>query len=208
MPITNPSRSVRALATGAALVTCSLASAGGPSPLLFSTLDAASGFASLGSTTGTFSYAGPSTSMDIPLAIGGGSGYGAAEAYGVAGGLPGFDIDLFIVSIATTATYTSGVALFLQFTVTLGNSAVFNDLSIFSGYASTWTLNSVGLVDGDTINAGTHTFVGSFLYSGTGITSYAVGFILGQASASAVPLPGAAGLAAIGLAGMSRRRRR
>jgi hypothetical protein len=75
----------------------------------------------------------------------------------------------------------------LQFTVTLGNSAVFNDLSIFSGYASTWTLNSVGLVDGDTINAGTHTFVGSFLYSGTGITSYAVGFILGQASASAVP---------------------
>jgi hypothetical protein len=207
MHITNPSRSVRALATGAALVTCSLASAGGPSPLLFSTLDAASGFASLGSTTGTFSYTGPSTSMDVPLAIGAGSGYGAAEAYGVAGGLPGFDIDMFIVRIATTATYTSGVAS-LQFTVTLGNSAVFNDLSFFTGYASTWTLNSVGLVDGDTINAGTHTFVGSFLYSGTGITSYAVGFILAQASASAVPLPGAAGLAAIGLAGMSRRRRR
>jgi hypothetical protein len=207
MHITNPSRSVRALATGAALVTCSLASAGGPSPLLFSTLDAASGFASLGSTTGTFSYTGPSTTMDVPLAIGAGSGYGAAEAYGVAGGLPGFDIDMFIVRIATTATYTSGVAS-LQFTVTLGNSAVFNDLSFFTGYASTWTLNSVGLVDGDTINAGTHTFVGSFLYSGTGITSYAVGFILAQASASAVPLPGAAGLAAIGLAGMSRRRRR
>jgi hypothetical protein len=207
MHITNPSRSVRALATGAALVTCSLASAGGPSPLLFSTLDAASGFASLGSTTGTFSYTGPSTTMDVPLAIGAGSGSGAAEAYGVAGGLPGFDIDMFIVGIATTATYTSGVAS-LQFTVTLGNSAVFNDLSFFTGYASTWTLNSVGLVDGDTINAGTHTFVGSFLYSGTGITSYAVGFILGQASASAVPLPGAAGLAAIGLAGMSRRRRR
>jgi hypothetical protein len=207
MHITNPSRSVRALATGAALVTCSLASAGGPPPLLFSTLDAASGFASLGSTTGTFSYTGPSTTMDVPLAIGAGSGYGAAEAYGVAGGLPGFDIDMFIVSIATTATYTSGVAS-LQFTVTLGNSAVFNDLSFFTGYASTWTLNSVGLVDGDTINAGTHTFVGSFLYSGTGITSYAVGFILAQASASAVPLPGAAGLAAIGLAGMSRRRRR
>jgi hypothetical protein len=207
MHITNPSRSVRALATGAALVTCSLASAGGPSPLLFSTLDAASGFASLGSTTGTFSYTGPSTTMDVPLAIGAGSGSGAAEAYGVAGGLPGFDIDMFIVLIATTATYTSGVAS-LQFTVTLGNSAVFNDLSFFTGYASTWTLNSVGLVDGDTINAGTHTFVGSFLYSGTGITSYAVGFILGQATASAVPLPGAAGLAAIGLAGMSRRRRR
>jgi hypothetical protein len=207
MHITNPSRSVRALATGAALVTCSLASAGGPSPLLFSTLDAASGFASLGSTTGTFSYTGPSTTMDVPLAIGAGSGSGAAEAYGVAGGLPGFDIDMFIVGIATTATYTSGVAS-LQFTVTLGNSAVFNDLSFFTGYASTWTLNSVGLVDGDTINAGTHTFVGSFLYSGTGITSYAVGFILAQASASAVPLPGAAGLAAIGLAGMSRRRRR
>jgi hypothetical protein len=145
--------------------------------------------------------------MDVPLAIGAGSGSGAAEAYGVAGGLPGFDIDMFIVGIATTATYTSGVAS-LQFTVTLGNSAVFNDLSFFTGYASTWTLNSVGLVDGDTINAGTHTFVGSFLYSGTGITSYAVGFILAQASASAVPLPGAAGLAAIGLAGMSRRRRR
>lgn len=207
MHITNPSRSVRALATGAALVTCSLASAGGPPPLLFSTLDAASGFASLGSTTGTFSYTGPSTTMDVPLAIGAGSGSGAAEAYGVAGGLPGFDIDMFIVGIATTATYTSGVAS-LQFTVTLGNSAVFNDLSFFTGYASTWTLNSVGLVDGDTINAGTHTFVGSFLYSGTGITSYAVGFILAQASASAVPLPGAAGLAAIGLAGMSRRRRR
>jgi hypothetical protein len=207
LPIQTPSRTVRALATGAALVTCSLASAGGPSPLLFSTLDAASGFASLGSTTGTFSYTGPSTTMDVPLAIGAGSGSGAAEAYGVAGGLPGFDIDMFIVSIATTATYTSGVAS-LQFTVTLGNSAVFNDLSFFTGYASTWTLNSVGLVDGDTINAGTHTFVGSFLYSGTGITSYAVGFILGQATASAVPLPGAAGLAAIGLAGMSRRRRR
>lgn len=207
MPITNPSRSVRALATGAALVTCSLASAGGPPPLLFSTLDAASGFASLGSTTGTFTYGGPSTTMNVPLAIGAGSGYGEAEAYGAAGGLPGFDIDMFLVGIATTSIYTSGVAN-VFFTVTLGNSAVFNDLSIFSGYASNWTLNSVGLADGDTISAGTHTFVGSFLYSGTGITSYAIGFILGQATASAVPLPGAAGLAAIGLAGMSRRRRR
>ena len=207
MPIPSPSRTVRALATGAALVTCSLASAGGSPPLLFSTLDAASGFASLGSTTGSFSYAGPSTTMNVPLVIGGGSGFGAAELYGVAGGLPGYDIDMFTMGIATTSIYTSGVA-YVSFTVTLGNSAVFNDLSIFSGYASTWTLNSVGLADGDTISAGTHTFVGTFFYSGTGITSYAVGFVLGQATASAVPLPGAAGLAAIGLAGMSRRRRR
>ena len=208
MPITNPSRTVRALATGAALVTCSLASAGGPLPaLLFSSLDAASGFASLGSTTGTFSYTGPSTTMEVPLAIGAGSGSGVAGAGGVAGGFAGYDLDMFVVSIVTTSSYTSGVAS-MSFTVTLGNSAVFNDLSFYSGYASTWTLNSVGLADGDTISAGTHTFVGSFLYSGTGITSYAIGFILGQATASAGPLPGAAGLAAIGLAGMSRRRRR
>jgi hypothetical protein len=201
MHITNPSRSVRALATGAALVTCSLASAGGPSPLLFSTLDAASGFASLGSTTGTFSYTGPSTTMDVPLAIGAGSGSGAAETYNSSG-----LFDRFQISINTTSNYTSGVAG-MSFTVTFGNSVQFADLGLFTGFVSDWTLNGSGLAFGDTISAGTHTFVGSFLYSGTGNT-YTVGFVLVQAPASAVPLPGAAGLAAIGLVGMSRRRRR
>ena len=207
MPIPTPSRSVRALSAGAALVACSLASAGGPSTLLFSTIDSAGGFASLGSTTGTFSYTGPANSLGVNLAIGSGSGSGTAQAYGVAGGLPGLDIDMFFVGIGTTSIYTSGVAN-VSFTVTTVGSSLFSDLSLFSGYAASWTVNGLGVADGDTIAAGTHTFVGSFIYGGTGITSYAIGFILGQSNSSAVPLPGAAGLAAVGLAGLSRRRRR
>jgi MYXO-CTERM domain-containing protein len=208
MPIPTPSRSVRALAAGATLASCSLVSAG--STLLFSTLEAASGFASLGSTTGNFSYSGPTNSMSVPLTIGAGSGSGFASAYGIGGGLPGFDLDVFFTKITTTAAYTSGVSN-VSFTVTLGASAAFVDLGVFEGYVASWTLNSASLTNGDAIAAGTHTFVGTFLYDGTGtagITSYSMGFVLLQSNSSAVPLPGAAGLAAFGLAGLHRRRRR
>ena len=205
MPI--PSRPVRLLSLGAALVTCSLASAGANPPLLLSTLDSASGFASLGSTTGTFSYSGPANSMNVSLSVSAGSGFGSAKAYGVAGGLPGYDIDFFSTLMATTSIYTSGIAN-VAFTVTLGNSATFWDAGVFGLYVANWTLGSTTLSNGDTIAAGTHQFIGNFLYSGTGITSYGIGFILGQASASAIPLPGAAGLAAVGLVGLGGRRRR
>lgn len=209
MPLPIPSRSARVLSAGAALVACSLASAGVPPPsaLHFSTIDSAGGFASLGSTTGTFSHSGPASSMVVNLAIGSGSGNGTAQAYGAPGGIPGLDIDLFLVGIDTTAIYTSGVAN-ISFTVTTVGSSLFADLGVVSGYAASWTVDGLGVVDNDTIVAGTHTFVGSFIYSGSGITSYAIGFALAQSIAPAVPLPGASVLAVVGLAGLCRRRRR
>ena len=71
--------------------------------------------------------------------------------------------------------------------------------------AASWLVNGNGLTDGQTLGPGTYTidwtFVGnrSFLIIGLGFH---------QPTGGAVPLPGAAGLSACGLLGLSRRRRR
>lgn len=202
MPV--PTRSVRALSAGAALVTCSLASA---QALISSTIDSASGFLSLGSTTGTFSYTGPAAAMSVALSIGAGSGSGSAVAYGFPAGLPGFDVDVFTAAINTSSSYTSGVSS-VSFTVTLSRAVYFLDLGVLTSFPGSWTLNSVPLTDGDIISAGQHTIVGSMIYGGPSISAYTFGFGLATPASSGVPLPGAAGLAAVGLAGLSRRRRR
>lgn len=202
-----PSRSVRGLAAGAALVSCSLASASNP-PLMFSTLNSANGFISLGSTNGTFSYVGPSNGMNVSLTIGAGSGGGSATA-GNDGAyfFPGYT-DVFAASIQTIpASYTSGVAG-VTFVVAVATAVSWNDYGIVSGIASSWTANSVGLTNGDLLGPGVYTFTGSCIYSGAALQNYTMGFFLSGASAAAVPLPGAAGLAAVGLAGAARRRRR
>ena len=207
MPIPTPSRSVRGLAAGAALVSCSLASAGWI-PLMFSTLIETNGFISLGSTNGTFGYVGPSNSMNVSLTIGAGSGGGSATA-GNAGGyfLLGFT-DVFAASIQTTpASYTSGVAG-VTFVVTIATSVYWNDYGIVSGIASSWTANGVGLTNGALLGPGNYTFAGGCIYSGAALQNYTMGFLLSGASAAAVPLPGAAGLATVALAGVARRRRR
>lgn len=75
-------------------------------------------------------------------------------------------------------------------------------VELFNG--GSWLINGVSLADGQTIAAGTYTF--SWSYSGT--ASFMVNGLGFHAPAGGVPLPGAAGLAACGLLGITRRRRR
>jgi hypothetical protein len=87
------------------------------------------------------------------------------------------------------------------FGVTLSQAVT---VEIFNTSAS-WLVNGSGLTDGQALAAGTYTFDWSF----TGNASFML-FGLGfhQASGGAVPLPGAAGLAACGLLAVGRRQRR
>lgn len=199
------SRSIRALSAGAALVTCSLASAS-ITPLNFSTVDSATGILNLGSTTGTFSYTGPANSMQVYLSVGAGSGAGAAAASGY-NVIPGIHMDLFVAGLNTTSTsYTAGV-FSVTFVLTLNQAAYFSDMSAYTSSVANWQMDSVAVTNGQLIGIGQHVFTGTLIYSGA--PTQTIGSMFGLYNpAAAVPLPGAAGLAAVGLAGLSRRRRR
>lgn len=200
MPIQTPSRTVRALSAGAALATASLASAGVSPPLVFSSINAATAILNLGSTTGTLSFTGPATVLSTTLTIAAGSGYGSANADHYAG------MDVFGASLTTFSSYTAGLWT-VTFDLNVNRTVSFSDLESFGSPVANWTVDSVAVANGDLISAGTHVFTGTFIYSGPPIALLQSGFGLVGAS-SAVPLPGAAGLAAVGLAGLSRRRRR
>lgn len=204
MPIQIPSRSVLSLSTGAALAACPLAAAALP-PLNFGTLDSANGVINLGSTTGTFSYTGPSSSMAVNLNVAAGSGTGIAIA--CAYNVPGYTLDYFAAGLSTSNAYTAGVWT-VTFVLTLNQAVYFTDLSLVGATATAnWLMDSAAISNGDLVSIGQHTFSGTFIYGGGPQNSLAMGFGLYLPTA-AVPLPGAAGLAAIGLVGMSRRRRR
>jgi phospholipase/lecithinase/hemolysin len=88
-----------------------------------------------------------------------------------------------------------------SFTVVLSQAA---NIELFGGM--NWLVNGVSFADGDLIGAGTHTFS----WNSTRSTSWLVvglGFHPGGGG-GAIPLPGAAGLAACGLLAVGRRRRR
>ena len=210
MPIQTPSRTVRSLSAGAALAAASLASAGGPAPLVLSTVNAATAIINLGSTTGTLSLTGPSsfTIAPIPISAGSGNGMFAAVNYGTSL-TPGYTLDYFASGITTTNSYTAGVWT-MTLDLTVNRSVIFSDLSFLGSAISlaSWTVDSVAVADGDVIAAGNHIFTGTFIYAGPSTAGIGSGFGLLSPAAGGVPLPGAAGLAAIGLAGMARRRRR
>jgi MYXO-CTERM domain-containing protein len=195
-------RSFSHFAAGAAIMSCSIASASPTPNLMFSTVNSASGSMTLGSTTGSFSYTGPTTYMVASFTMPPSSGTGSCSAFHASG------YDAFIGEMGTVALSGSGSAS-LTLVINAASPVEFRGNGIFTAMlASNWTANGNAVVVGDVLAAGTYTFVGNGTYSGVPDDLITMGFTLVGASSPGVPLPGAAGLAAVGLAGLTRRRRR
>jgi len=193
--------SVRAMAAGAALASCALAAAGS---LQHSTLNTAYTITNFTSTYTSFTSNTPTTYVNSPMTAFG-TASGTFAAYGYV--LPSVIFDTFYVTANNTTAYSSAT-FGMNFNVTLTRSATFINIGV-SGTATTWTLNGNPLASFDVIPAGTYTFVGNGTYNGVSTNSFSYGMVLGAAPpAAGVPLPCAAGLAAVGLAGLRGRRRR
>ena len=210
------SRSFSQLTAGAALCTTSLAAAGGggPSPLAYSTVNSWSVNVTLNSDTASGSSNTPSGVVNSSTFFPSGSPFiGATQAI-YYGNVPGFMVDAFGWTGQSTGTAITTSSAVLTFSVTFTRAATFFDLSAFvpptaMPPVTSWTANSNALSNGDVLAAGTYTFSGSGTWSGNS-PSLGYGFFLGfsPGGGGGVPLPGAAGLAACGLVGLSRRRRR
>jgi hypothetical protein len=199
-PTVSPS-SVRAMAAGAALASCALAAA---SSLQHSTLNTAYTIASFTNTYTSFTSNTPTTYVNSPMTTPG-TASGTFLAYSRV--LPTAIFDTFYVTVSNSNAYSSAT-FGMNFNVTLTRSAMFLDVGV-SGTATIWTLNGNPLASFDVIPAGTYTFVGNGNYNGVSTNSFSYGMVLGVAPpAAGVPLPGAAGLAAVGLVGLRGRRRR
>ena len=193
------------LAVGSALCATALASASGFNPLAYSTLDAANGNISLGPGTGTFNFAGPSsTYVNQALAgLPGGGWSGSLTAFTYYSNAT-YALEMFSVSINAPTSYSS-VSCSVSFTVTISQSATFLDFAVPGQPA--WTANGGSISFGQTLAAGQYVFAGPASDSAS-LSGYAVSFALSFSIAPAIPLPGATGLAACALMGLTRRRRR
>ena len=195
------------LAAGAALVGCALASAGRASAqnMQITTVTgltlsgtgtysgASPGFVTLPSTnwTGSSTYVAFGDHFTVtPVSNGSVTTHISAYYAGT------FDyVAAYVLSPWYTAWNVAG-----SFTVVLSQAA---NIELFGGM--NWLMNGVSFADGDLIGAGTHTFS----WSSTRSTSYLmVGLGFHPGGGGAIPLPGAAGLAACGLLAVGRRRRR
>jgi MprA protease rhombosortase-interaction domain-containing protein len=189
-----------ALATGSALAACSLASVAAAQSALFSSLSDFSQAATAGAGTvvdsGTFGT--PVDTLFSNASNGGTDSFVAFYSTGVH--------DTLYVEASRSSAFSGG---------TMSGSATINLLtavSVFSLTPSTanstftWQLDSVTVNVGDVFTAGTYTLT----WSGTqvGSTSLFAGQIYLAGPTAAVPLPSAVALAAAGLAGFGRRRRR
>jgi hypothetical protein len=202
-------RSFRSLAAGAALVSCSLAAAGGLSPSSKTTINSASGLAYLGNVTVGGSFSGPPSSyLNHALSpVGNGSG-------GLIGGnyvsYVGYQVDAFYGFAQNSNNSYTSANFDLLFNLTLSETAVFGDLSV-NGRAlpMSWRANGSLISTGDVLGPGTYTFIGQGTWndpsSSTNYITFGMALYYGP---SAVPLPGAAGLAAVGLVGLRGHRRR
>jgi hypothetical protein len=207
-------RSIAQLAAGAALCTTSLAAAGS-NPLAYATVNSWSVSVTLnGTDTGTGASSTSTTNLQTLLTgLSGFVGSALAFNYGIQGGntYDSFGLKALAANPSTTITSSSAV---MTFSVTFTRAATFYDLAAFAppgGAPNTsWTANSNALSNGDVLTAGTYTFSGSGSWSGAPLSQAGYGFFLSYSTGGGggVPLPGAAGLAACGLVGLSRRRRR
>jgi phospholipase/lecithinase/hemolysin len=194
------------LAAGVALLGCTLAAAGRASAqnMQITTVTgltlsgtgtysgASPGFVTLPSTnwTGSATYLGYSdVYTSTPISNGFVTTYFAAYD----GGSYDF-VGAYVSSSWLTDWVLSG-----SFTVVLSQAA---NIELFGGI--NWLVNGVSFADGDLIGAGTHTFTWDRIASSSFVL-VGLGFHPGG---GAVPLPGAAGLAACGLLAVGRRRRR
>ena len=203
MSLRSARTTARTLAAGAALVACPLAAAS-ISPLFYGTITSMSTTASIGTASGSYSTKGATTYVNAPLGglSGGGNGSFTAFGYTTFGGA----VDLFQTSfVAPTPDGTW--AFTMSITITLTRSAYFADLAASPGDGLNWSLNSNPLANNAVISAGTHTFYGADAF-GAAKTSAVFGMFLLYPSTGGVPLPGAAGLAAVGLIACRGRRRR
>lgn len=162
-----------------------------------------------GSTTGSFSLAGPSTGFYSPLNISGGLGTGIAVAYDISGygmaDLVGFAVDNDGVA------NTSGGALG-SFTMNFTASVLFYDYAnLIAGptpdWTTAWTVTGLGsITDGQAFSPGSYTF--NFLTTHPGSSDE----VIGAAAFLAVPETPASGLplwtAGLLLAARSLRQRR
>jgi hypothetical protein len=198
------------LAAGVALLGCALAAAGRASAqgMQITTITGINFFGG----TGTYAGAAPGSvtvpsinwtgslvainNTDTPFYTQTSISNGNLITYTVAYDGGGYDTVMnYVGSPWTTDWLLSG-----SFTVVLSQAA---NVGLING--SFWLVNGNLLADGDLVGAGTHTFTygeshtGSFLF---------VGLTFTPGGGGAVPLPGAAGLAACGLLAVGRRRRR
>lgn len=202
------SYSRRSLAAGAALVGCSLVAAhADASNLANTTLQALSASMSIGSQTATFSATGPVSSW---------STYQVTPGVGRSSGLFGYQFNPYVgpmvgfVLAFTGDSYSTSGSGSGFFTVTFTTRVKFFDGTTYAPWpAPTWDVGGTSIANADEFGPGTYTFNFSFAASGAASNNYyAFRAAFFEAPASGVPLPGAAGLAACGLLGLNRRRRR
>ena len=122
------------------------------------------------------------------------NGYLNTYCIGYDGG--GYDAVMSYVS----SPWITSWALSGSFTVVLSQAA---NVGLINGTG--WLVNGNALADGDLVGAGTHTFTWGENYSSSFLY---IGLTFTPGGGGAVPLPGAAGLAACGLLAVGRRRRR
>jgi hypothetical protein len=161
----SPSNPLKRLTMGAALLGCALActdkASARPYTLSFGTISNFSVTATSGSTTGSYSIAGPSTGFYSYLTITGGAGTGLAAAYNL-GGSPSADLVGFSIYNNGVAN-TSGGALG-SFTMNFTASVLFYDyLNLTVGPTSdsptSWTVTGLGsITDGQSFSPGSYTF--------------------------------------------------
>ena len=176
----SPSNPLKRLAMGAALLGCALACCTEKALAQFyslstGTISNVSVTITSGSTTGSFSLAGPSTGFYSPLNISGGLGTGIAVAYDMSGygmaDLVGFAVDNDGVA------NTSGGALG-SFTMNFTASVLFYDFANLYGGSSYWTtswgVTGLGAItDGQSFSPGSYTF--NFLTTHVGSSDAVIG---------------------------------